>query len=287
MRYPLIRFALLVLGWLPVGFASRLGALLGGLAFRLAGKERQKALASLSIAFPNFTDAQRADVARRCFRHLGAAAMELACVHQLDANIDAHVDWPAEDRARLDAALARKRGVVFISGHVGNWELLARRVSLAGYPCQTIAKETTDNRITALVERFRLSAQLKSIWRGQPGAAKHMLRALKAGEILGLLIDQDTDVQSIWVPFFGRPAKTPRAAADLALRTQAAVILGFCQRQGPGRYRLSMEELPVPTQTDESAVAQLTAQLTSRIEAKIREAPEQWVWMHQRWKSQP
>jgi KDO2-lipid IV(A) lauroyltransferase len=158
---------------------------------------------------------------------------------------------------------------------------------MAGYPCQTIAKETSDGRMTALVERFRASAKLKSIWRGQSGAAKHMLRALKAGEILGLLIDQDTDVQSIFVPFFGKPAKTPRAAADLALRTHAAVVMGFCQRQGSARYRLSMEEVTLPLGEGETAVEQLTAALTARIEAKIRETPEQWVWMHQRWKSQP
>ncbi|MBX7116954.1 MAG: lysophospholipid acyltransferase family protein [Myxococcaceae bacterium] len=287
LRYGLIRLALAVVGLLPINWASRVGAAFGTLAFALAGRERRKALESLTTAFPDWAIAQREETARKCFRHLGAAAFELACIHQLDAQMPAHVAWPAEDRARLDAALARQRGVVFISGHIGNWELLARRVSLEGYPCQTIAKETSDSRMTALVERFRASAKLKSIWRGQPGAAKHMLRALKAGEILGLLIDQDTNVQSVFVPFFGKPAKTPRAAADLALRTQAAVVLGFCQRQGPAQYQVSMEEVPLPKGDGEAAVEALTATLTARIEAKIREAPEQWVWMHQRWKSQP
>ncbi len=191
------------------------------------------------------------------------------------------VEWPAEDRAVLDAALKRGHGVVFVSGHFGSWELLARRVAHAGYPCHTIAKETSDPRTTALVERFRASAKLHSIWRGRDGAAKQMLRVLRAGAILGLLIDQDTDVQSVWVDFFGHRAKTPRAAADLALRTQAAVVLGFCERTGPCRYRLSMQEVN-PAGDDPTA---LTAELTKRIEAKIRSAPEQWVWMHQRWKT--
>ena len=191
--------------------------------------------------------------------------------------------WPAEDRAVLDAALARGKGVVFVSGHVGSWELLARRVALAGYPCQTIAKETTDPRTTALIERFRSSSQLRSIWRGRAGAAKAMLRALKAGQILGLLIDQDTDVQSVWVPFFGHLAKTPRAAADLALRTGAAVVMGFCRREADGRYRLSMEALP----GEGLDALELTARMTARIEAAVRAAPEQWVWMHRRWKSPP
>jgi KDO2-lipid IV(A) lauroyltransferase len=216
------------------------------------------------------------------FEHLGRAAFELACIRQIDARFGEVVEWPAADRAVLDAALARGKGVVFISAHLGNWELLARRVSHAGYPCHTIAKETTDPRLTRLIESFRSSAKLQSIWRGREGAARAMLRVLKGNGILGLLIDQDTDVQSLWVEFFGHPAKTPRAAADLALRMGSAVVLGFCTRVAHGpRYRLSMVEVPAEG-LDARA---LTAKLTLLIEAKIREAPEQWVWMHQRWKS--
>ena len=84
------------------------------------------------------------------------------------------------------------------------------------------------------MERFRARGKVRSIWRGQDGAARHMLRALKGGEILGLLIDQDTKVQSFFVPFFGELAATPRAAADLAIRTGAAVVVGFCQREADG-----------------------------------------------------
>jgi KDO2-lipid IV(A) lauroyltransferase len=178
--------------------------------------------------------------------------------------------------------------VLFVSGHVGNWELLARRVALAGYPCQTIAKETTDPRLTRLVERFRAAGKLKSIWRGQDGAAKAMLKALKGGEILGMLIDQDTKVQSVHVPFFGHPASTPRAAADLALRTGAAVVVGFCQRQADGRYRVAMKQVePESTGDREADAVALTAKMTWEIEQAIRRAPAQWVWMHRRWKTQP
>src|SRR5262249_31202416 len=129
---------------------------------------------------------------------------------------------------------------------------------------------------------FRAQVKLRSIWRGREGAARAMLKVLKSGEILGLLIDQDTDVQSVWVEFFGHPAKTPRAAADLALRLGSAVVLGFCTRVGRGpRYRLSMREVP----TAGADAVTLTAQLTQQIEAQIRAAPDQWVWMHQRWKN--
>lgn len=272
---------------LPLGLGRWLGLRLGTLAFLVAGGERRKALKSLARAFPEKSDAERHALARACFRHLAAAAFEVGCTASLDRHLETLVAWPEADRRVLEEALARGRGVVFVSGHVGNWELLARRVARAGYPSQSIAKETTDPRVTALVGRFRERGGVRSIWRGQEGAARAMLRALKAGEILGLLIDQDTRVQSLFVPFFGELAATPRAAADLALRTGAAVVVGFCQREGRG-YRLSMEEVPVPQGLErEAAALALTAALSERIEAAIRRAPEQWVWMHQRWKTRP
>jgi KDO2-lipid IV(A) lauroyltransferase len=287
LRYLLIRGVLLLLQPLPLGVARALGARLGALAYTLAGGERRKALKSLAVAFPEKSDAERQAVAREAFRHLGAAALEVACTGALDRGLERLVAWPEEDRRVLETALARGRGVVFVSGHVGNWELLARRVARAGYPSQSIAKETTDPRLTELVGRFRERGGVRSIWRGQEGAARAMLRALRSGEILGILIDQDTRVQSLFVPFFGQLAATPRAAADLAIRTGAAVVTGFCHRV-EGGYHLSMEEVPVPQTDDrEAAALELTAALSARIEAAIRRTPEQWVWMHQRWKTRP
>ncbi|WP_430384351.1 lysophospholipid acyltransferase family protein [Archangium violaceum] len=287
LRYLLVRVALAIVSRLPLGLARWLGAGFGRFAFAVAGGERRKALKSLARAFPEKSDAERHALARASFRHLGMAAFEVGATDSMDRQLERLVRWSEEDRRVLDVALARGRGVVFISGHVGNWELLARRVARAGYPSQSIAKETTDPRLTTLVERFRARGGVRSIWRGQEGAARAMLRALKAGEILGLLIDQDTRVQSVFVPFFGELAATPRAAADLALRTGAAVVVGFCQREGDG-YRLWMEEVPWQASGDREVDAlALTAALSLRIEAAIRRAPEQWVWMHQRWKTRP
>jgi KDO2-lipid IV(A) lauroyltransferase len=283
-----VRAALGAVGLLPLSWARRLGRAFGALAFRVARTERERALASLDRAFPEQSPEARRALARAAFEHLGCCAFEVACARRLDPELERWVEWPSADRQVLEDALARGRGVLFVSGHVGNWELLARRVALAGFPCQTIAKETTDPRLTRLVERFREAGRLRSIWRGQDGAAKQMLRALKSGEILGMLIDQDTRVQSVFVPFFGHLASTPRAAADLALRTGAAVVMGFCQRQEDGRYRLALKELAVLATADREADAvALTARMTQEIEQAIRRAPEQWVWMHRRWKTRP
>ncbi len=287
MRYLLVRALVAPVQLLPLRLACALGAWLGGVAFALAGQERRKALASLAVAYPEWTQAQRTALARRCFRHLGTQAAEVLLVRKLDARRAECVTWEPAARAAMDAALARGKGVVFVTGHVGNWELLARHVALEGYPASVIGKEASDPRTTRWIEAMRASGKLHVIWRGSQGAAKAMLRALKGNGILGLLIDQDTKVQSLWVPFFGRLAKTPRAAADLALRTGAVPMLGFCVREAPLRYRITMKAVSLPDAEGEAAALELTAALTAGIEEKIREVPEQWVWMHQRWKSRP
>jgi KDO2-lipid IV(A) lauroyltransferase len=287
-RYFLLRAFLACVGWIPVRWAARFGEVLGGLVFALVPRERAKALASLQVAFPRLSGDERMTLARACFRHLGRCAMEMACLPQIDARMPEYVEFPAEAKQLLQEALNLGKGVLFISGHVGHWELLARRVAYDGFPCQSIAKEASDPRTTAFIQKLRDSGKVGSLWRGHSGVARQMLRALRGGEILGLVIDQDTRVQSVFVPFFGVPAATPRAAADLALRTEAPVLAGFCQRETSGRYRLYIERVsPSLTGDAERDVVSLTAAMSDAIEAAIRRHPEQWVWMHQRWKTQP
>ncbi len=287
VRYLFIRACLAPLQLIPLRLASWLGERLGLFTFIFIGSQRRKALASITTAYPEKTGAERLQLARESFRHLGRSVMEMVCIRQFDARRKELVEWMPEARAAMDAALARGKGVVFVTGHVGNWELLARYVALENYKAAVIGKELSDPRTTRLVERFRMSGKLRVIWRGSQGSAKEMLRALKSNSILGILIDQDTKVQSVWVPFFGKLAKTPRAAADLALRTGAVPMLGFCTRMGPLKYRITMQEIPIPPLEGEAAAMALTAELTRGIEAQIRAYPEQWVWIHQRWKSQP
>lgn len=287
VRYLFIRALLVPLQLMPLGFASRLGERVGLFVFRFVSSQRRKALASITTAYPEKPEAERLELARESFRHLGRSVLEMVCIEQFDARRHELVEWVPAARAAMDAALARGKGVVFVTGHVGNWELLARYVALEDYPAAVIGKETSDPRTTRLLERFRGSGKLRVIWRGSQGAAKEMLRALKTNSILGLLIDQDTKVQSVWVPFFGKLAKTPRAAADLAIRMGAVPMLGFCTRVGPLQYRITMEELALPQSEGEAAVLELTERLTAGIEAQIRAHPEQWVWVHQRWKSPP
>ena len=287
LRYGLLRAALAIVGRLPLAWAQALGRALGTAAFHLASGERRKALASLSVAFPELSDAARLDLARRCFRHLGTAALEMAVAPRLDvAEFDRLVDCSGDALAAMDRAAASGKGGVVVGAHLGNWELQAWGVARHGLPLHAVGKENVDPRLTRLIDRFRALGGVRNIWRGQPGAAVALLRALRKGELLAMLIDQDTSVQNVFVPFFGRPAATPRAAADLVLRTGAAAVVCLIHKREDGTYRASSEEVEVPRTGDaERDAVELTARFTGRIEAAIRAHPEQWVWMHQRWKT--
>ena len=287
LRYGLLRTALALVGLLPLGWAQALGRALGSAAFHLAPGERKKALASLSIAFPEMTDAARLDLARRCFRHLGTAALEVAVAPRLSqGQFDRLVDCSGDALAAMDRAHTAGKGAVCVAAHLGNWELQAWGVARHGLPLHAVGKENVDPRLTRLVDRFRAAGGVRNIWRGQPGAAVSLLRTLRKGELLAMLIDQDTNVQNVFVPFFGRLAATPRAAADLVLRTGAAALVCLVHKREDGTYRPSSEEVEVPRTGDpERDAVELTARFTARIEAAIRAHPEQWVWMHQRWKT--
>jgi KDO2-lipid IV(A) lauroyltransferase len=290
LRFQLVRGGLGLLSLLPLSVAQRLGEGLGAAGYRLAGRERRRALDSLAVAFPGRSRSEHAALARACFRHLGRMALELACIRQIDAQLTTFVAWPEEDRRVFAEAHARGKGVLLVTGHIGSWELLARRIVAGGFPeSASIAREASDPRMTALLEHFRRSGGLTTLWRGDPGVARAMLRTLRSGKALGLLIDQDTRVQSVFVPFFGRLAATPRAAADLALRTGAALLVAACPREDDGRYRLTVREVPVPGDVEdrEAAALALTATLNRHLEEAIRAHPEQWVWMHERWKTRP
>ncbi len=287
LRFELIRVAVGLASLLPLPVLSALGKAAASVAPFVARKTWHRTLAGLRVAFPEKSDEERVHLARACFTHLGRCLAELLALRRLDGTLDTLVAWPPESRAVMEAALARKKGVLYVTGHLGNWELLARRVGLAGYPANVIAKESWHPKLTQAIDALRASGKVHTIWRGRPDAAKRMLKLLRAGGFLGVLIDQDTDVQSVWAPFFGVPAKTPRGVADLALRTGAAVLVGACQRGPDGRYVLTAEEVPLPGEDTEANVLALTATLNAKLEALIRRAPEQWVWFHERWKSPP
>jgi KDO2-lipid IV(A) lauroyltransferase len=293
VRSAVIRATIALLATLPLRAAFALGALIGRVAWWVAPKERRWAREHLAFAFPEKSAGERDRIARASLVHLAQVAMEaVVAERRIDPRIHEYVGFEGDGEARVLAARAQGKGFILVTGHVGNWELLARRFSADTPGCGVIAKASHDPKLNALVARFRARAGIATLFREDPGTARAMIKVLRCGAGLGLLIDQDTKVQGHFVPFFGRPAFTPRAASDLALRFGSPLLVATCRRRGPragdGHF-LRVVEIPYdPGAADREAEAlRLTAACTAALEDAIRDNPVEWVWLHRRWRTTP
>jgi KDO2-lipid IV(A) lauroyltransferase len=248
-------------------------------------------LAQLATAFPEKASLEREAIARASLRHLGWLAAEVVTLRTYRGRLREYVSYAPGAEERFRALAARGKGLVFVTGHVGNWELLAQRIA-ADHPSAVIARAGNDPKLMELLGQVRAEGNLETLWREDPGTARAMIRCFKQGRPLGILIDQDTSVQGVFVPFFGRLAHTPRGAADLALRFGAPVAAGWCRRRGSepgGGHEIDFVEIPYAAEPRdrEAEAVRITAACTAALEAAIRRTPAEWVWMHERWKTRP
>ncbi|MDM7460222.1 MAG: lysophospholipid acyltransferase family protein [bacterium] len=267
---------------LPLGVAQRIGAGLGRLAYALSGRYRRVAVQNLSRAFPDWTPAQARATARRVFRNFGVSLAEfLKAPSMTRAQLERRITILGLEH--LDAALRAGKGVLLITGHFGNWELMARYLCMLGYPISVIARDADDKDATALVTMVRERSGYRVFPRGN--AARLVLKALRANEAVGILPDQNAG--DVYVEFFGQKAGSVAGPAVFHLRTGAPLVPLFNVRL-PGDYH-RIEILP-PMRFEPTGDAGYDQQrvmqaLHDVLETYVRRYPDQWLWLHDRWKS--
>ena len=235
-----------------------------------------------ALAFPELDATERARRVVGCWSHLGTSLGEL---------LHLRFRTPAEASARVvvegfdevEALRAEQRPILVLTGHCGNWELISTANHSHGLGLAAMGRANDDPNLARAVIELRRHLGTATITRGGPGASRQLLRTIRGGGALALLIDQDFETDGVWVPFFGRLAFTPTAAADVALRLGAAVVPTFAERLDDGSHRVRFHP-PLDLVEDVEAA---TAQMTLAIEDQIRRRPEQWVWMHRRWRRRP
>ena len=272
---------------LPIRVLQHLGSGLGFLLYYLARRDRRISLYQLALVFPELEPAQRKRLARRSFQSMGITLLEARAFHRI-RNQTAR--WlRIEGEAELREAYAKGRGVVLITCHVANWEMLTVAFPHLKIRAQAMGARINNPWVNKLVHGYRQSEYVKAIQRGSASSPRQLLQCLKNGEVLFLAIDQDLASQGVFVNFFGIPAHTPRVAAALALRHGVPVVTGFDRRLPDGTHLLRFEPIPTPDSPpkDDGAIRQLTQVYTDAIEAHIRANPEQWIWNHRRWKRRP
>jgi KDO2-lipid IV(A) lauroyltransferase len=269
---------------LPLPTAQFLGRCLGSVAWTVVRRERKRALRNLSLAFPDWSAQKKQQTIRGMFRHFGMSVFELAWMPNLTPELREELTI-VEGLDRILEVIDGGRGVVIFTAHCGNWEWLSYTTGMRGRPVSVLQRERESPEMNRYITELRAKGGVHTIDRGSGSSARGMLQAIKGGGMLAFVLDQNIRTESVKVPFFGMPALTPIGPARIAIRTEAVATIATSERLPDGRHHVRFSE-PIELHRDDDPIA-LTAMVTTRIEEQIRRAPEQWVWMHDRWRDRP
>jgi len=285
--YLLVRALMLLAGRLSLPWAQALGRALGRLAYRLSARQRRLCALQLAMALPELPEAERARIARRCLENQGMTLLEIMALPRLRRQ---GVPWlRLEGAERFSAAHALGRGVVLVTAHAANWELLPIALERLRIRALAVASTLTNPRLNRIVSAIRRFEYMDVAERGSDSSPRQLLSCLKRGDALVLVNDVDIEAQGVFVDFFGIPANPPRAPASLALKLGAPLLTYFDARQPDGTHVIRFQEVPITEaiRQDADPVRTLTQAITAQAEAHIRAHPDQWVWNHRRWKRRP
>ena len=283
IEYWLVRMLILMVRVMPDALVRASGTLLGFAFYTIDGAHRRIAHRNLAAAFPGRRETERRSIARAAFAHFGRLLFELLAFSTLSPqNMLERVEFEGEDRARL--AYAQGKGVLFVTGHFGFWELHAMVHALQIAPIGLLARALDNPYLNGLLERIRQRTGNTVIYRR--GTIRRVMRALQSGQGVAVLIDQHImSRDAIYVDFFERPAATTSVVAALALRTGAPVVPVFALPLANGRLRVIYEHPVEPPRGETAdAVREFTQRCTDVLEMYVRRHPDLWLWMHRRWR---
>jgi KDO2-lipid IV(A) lauroyltransferase len=273
----------------PFGWrtASRVGAMIGGLGWWPLRMRADRVERTIRACFPDFSDAKVKQVARESYRGLGRVAIESIVLSRATKQDVLDVFTEPVGFELLERALAHGKGVILVAGHLGNWELSAAYMTARGVPVDAIAMHMANPLSDAFFRRTRERFGMRVLFADE--SVRAIPKALKEGRAVGFLSDQSAKgLASTFVPFFGRPARTPRGAAVFAHRGDLPMIFVAALRRPDGRYTAYFEEVPVISTGDREADIDATVLRFSQVlERLVREHPAQYFWQHRRWKGQP
>lgn len=285
--YWLVRGLIGLSGLFPRKLWLRLCGMLGTVAWYFAKETRSLTLRHLRMAFPERTDVEIRQLAKSTFRMLGKNGGDILRSSRVRNLQELEQFLVTDGLENFEAAMAKGKGVIFLTCHLGAFDLQITNMAMRGLNPNIIGTPLKDKRLNSLLWNYRNLHGAIAIERGKE--TFRMIKVLKSGGSVALLIDQDTRVKTVFVDFFGMQAATPAGATILALKTGAAVVPTYIYLGKDGLQHMHiLPEIPMTATGDEEHDIHFNTQvLTNFIEEKIRDHPDQWVWMHERWKTRP
>ncbi len=273
-----------VLILIPYRIRIKIGGFLGLAVYYIYKRRREIALINISKSFPDESVEWHNSICKDSFRHFGIATTEfIQLIRFNDKFIEKYISVEGEEY--IKQTLSEGKGMISICPHLGNWEFVAAYVAYKGYPLSVIMKRQSNPYINIIIERLRLSFNMEVIYKSRAGFPA--LRALKQNRIIALVADQDAGKNGIFVDFFGRPASTAQGPARIALAYQSPVTVSLGIREKNGKIKIVITpELQFDYgKKKEEIVYKNTEIWTKKIEEYIKAYPEQYFWMHRRWKT--
>lgn len=285
--YLFARLLILISGITPRQAWLKFCGLLGGFAFYISSGYRKLTLRHLSLAFPQLGSDQIKALAHDVFVMMGKNGGDVLRSYGYSTYEEFEKIRIATGMEHAANAHKKGKGVLFLTAHIGAFELMATEMAFRGYKPLIVGSALKDPMLTNLVWKHRKKMGADVIERGTE--TLRLLKNLKSGGTMGILIDQDTQVKSVFVDFFGKACATPMGATLLALKTGAAVVPVFCHLNDAGMQQIDCfpEIELIYTGREEDDIVVNTQNFTTVIENEIRKYPSQWVWMHERWKTRP
>jgi len=282
LSYIVLRISCFILTILPLSFSYSLARILGNFTNHILHYRREVVMANLQIAFGSeMTEAQLEKIAAESYRQIAMSFIELLIAPKLQGQIQNILE--SKHISLLQRLLQQGKGLITVSGHLGNWELQGAAAATAmNEPFTVAAVQQSNPYIDRFITQRRNGMGMEVA--GTKAAMKLLLRALKNRQAIGLVADQNAGRDAVFVDFFGKVAATQPGPAQLALKFGAPMIVGAAIRTGPGRFKVLAQQVEIK---EDDTVETLTQRHVKILEDFIRQYPEQYFWLHRRWKTRP
>jgi KDO2-lipid IV(A) lauroyltransferase len=288
LQYVGLKFLVAVIRLIPLRIGVLVLKSLAYVFYLFDKKQRKIAYENLRIAYGELSDFQIRKIIRSTYLHFALVWIDFVKLPQIVNTDNWQNYFEVEGLEFAQKAREQGKGVIFVTGHVGNWEVLGYAFEFFFHPLHSIAKHLKNPLADRYLTRLREEGRQKIIF--TENASRKIIRVLRDNNPLGILVDQNARENNIFVDFFGQKAATTRSVATISLKTGAPIIMGFLRRTDRKyRFKITLSE-PVQIERTgnlEKDISNLTQKYTTLIESRIREHPHEWLWMHRRWKTKP